>query len=158
MKALEKDRARRYETANGFAVDIRRYLANEAISAGPPSKVYRLRKTISRNKLLFASAGTVALLLVAGLIVVSIALARERQASVKSQQVTKFLETMLSGVGPSVARGRDTTMLLEILDATAERIGKELPDQPEVEDELRSIMAMLYNDVGNASRGEEMAR
>jgi serine/threonine protein kinase/tetratricopeptide (TPR) repeat protein len=165
MKALEKDRTRRYETANGLALDIRRYLGNEAISARPPSKLYRLEKMISRNKLLFASVGAIALLLVVGLIVVSVALAGERQsrreadgASAKSQQITKFLEAMLNGVGPSVARGRDTTMLREILDETAERVGKEMTNQPEVEAELRSIIGKLYEEIGNSSQAEEMAR
>src|SRR5262249_9093968 len=50
MKALEKDRNRRYETANGLALDIERYLHDEAISAGPPSAAYRLRKFAKRNK------------------------------------------------------------------------------------------------------------
>ncbi len=80
MKALEKDRTRRYETANGLALDIQRYLANEAISARPPSKLYKLQKAVLRNKVLFASVGVIALLLVVGLIVVSVALARERQS------------------------------------------------------------------------------
>ena len=92
MKALEKDRSRRYETANGLALDVQRHLANEPISARPPSKVYRLRKTIMRNRVLFASAGTIALLLIVSLIVVSASLAKERRSRQKSQQVTKFLE------------------------------------------------------------------
>src|SRR5208282_343707 len=46
MKALEKDRARRYETANGLAMDIQRYLADEPVSAGPPGAGYRLRKLV----------------------------------------------------------------------------------------------------------------
>jgi serine/threonine protein kinase/tetratricopeptide (TPR) repeat protein len=50
MKALEKDRARRYETANGFALDVQRYLADEAVQACPPSAGYRLRKLARRNK------------------------------------------------------------------------------------------------------------
>src|SRR5881628_1818147 len=54
MKAMEKDRTRRYETANGLALDIQRFLANEAISARPPSKLYKFQKTVQRNKLLFA--------------------------------------------------------------------------------------------------------
>jgi len=165
MKALEKDRTRRYETANGLALDIQRFLANEAISARPPSKFYKLQKTVLRNKLLFASVGVIALLLVVGLIVVSVALARERQsrreadaASVKSQQVTKFLEAMLNGVGPSVARGRDTTMLREILDETAERVGREMSHQPEVEAELRTLLGKVYEQMGNPGRAEEMER
>ena len=165
MKALEKDRTRRYETANGLALDIERYLANEPISARPPSKLYKLQKTVLRNKLLFAGIGVIALLLVVSLIVVSASLAKERQArreaeaaSVKSQQVTKFLEDMLNGVGPSVALGRDTTMLREILDQTAERVGKEMTNQPAVEAELRGLIGKLYEQIGNYRRAEEMDR
>jgi eukaryotic-like serine/threonine-protein kinase len=50
MKALEKDRGRRYETANGLAMDLQRYLADEPVLAGPPSAAYRLRKFVRRNK------------------------------------------------------------------------------------------------------------
>src|SRR4029077_3837348 len=50
MKALEKDRNRRYESANGFATDLQRYLADEPVVAGPPSARYRLRKFVQRNK------------------------------------------------------------------------------------------------------------
>ena len=50
MKALEKDRTRRYETANGFARDIQRYLADEVVEARPPSRGYRLKKFVRRNK------------------------------------------------------------------------------------------------------------
>src|SRR5206468_4097200 len=50
MKALEKDRRRRYETANGFAVDLQRYLADEPVQACPPTAGYRLRKFVRRNK------------------------------------------------------------------------------------------------------------
>ena len=50
MKALEKDRSRRYETANGFATDVQRYLADEPVLACPPSAAYRLRKFVRRNK------------------------------------------------------------------------------------------------------------
>jgi electron transfer flavoprotein alpha subunit len=186
MKALEKNRTRRYETANGLALDIQRYLANEPISARPPSKLYKLQKTVLRNKLLFIGIGVIALLLVTSLIVVSASLARERRsrleaetakanaetaqaraetakvkaeaASVKSQQVTKFLEDMLNGVGPSVALGRDTTMLREILDRTAERVGEEITNQPAVEAELRNLIGTIYRRIGNFNRAEEMHR
>ena len=172
MKALEKDRTRRYETANGLALDVQRYLDNEPISARPPSKLYKLQKTVLRNKLLFAGVGVIALLLVTSLIVVSASLARERwsrreaetakakaeAASVKSQQVTKFLEDMLNGVGPSVALGRDTTMMREILNRTAERVGTEMTNQPAVEAELRSLTGHLYQEIGSYDRAEDMHR
>src|SRR5688572_21079357 len=64
MKALEKDRNRRYETANGFAMDVQRYLADEPVQACPPSVGYRLRKFARRNKAAFAVAGIVLFVLV----------------------------------------------------------------------------------------------
>src|SRR5262245_6441459 len=59
MKALEKDRNRRYETANGFAMDVQRYLADEAVQACPPSASYRLRKFVRRNKAALATTALV---------------------------------------------------------------------------------------------------
>lgn len=163
MKALEKERTRRYETANGLALDIQRYLAREPISARPPSKFYKFQKTVLRNQLLFLSIGAFVLLLIISLVAVSKSLAQERQsrreaeaASVKSRQVTKFLEEMLNGVGPSVALGRDTTMLREILDRTSERVGTDLGDQPAVEAELRSLIGTLYRRIGLYDEAEAM--
>ncbi len=66
MKALEKDRARRYETANGLAMDIRRYLDHEPVLAGPASWTYRLGKLVRRNRGVFFAAGAVAVTLCAG--------------------------------------------------------------------------------------------
>src|SRR5207248_257418 len=68
MKALEKDRSRRYETANGFAMDMQRYLADEAVQACPPSAGYRLRKFARRNKGPVLAALMVLVVLVAGVI------------------------------------------------------------------------------------------
>src|SRR5687768_2769901 len=67
MKCLEKDRARRYETANGLAADIQRHMNNEPVVARPPSAVYKLQKAWQRNKLVFTAGAAVALALVAGI-------------------------------------------------------------------------------------------
>jgi serine/threonine protein kinase/tetratricopeptide (TPR) repeat protein len=80
MKALEKDRARRYETANGFAMDIQRYLADEPVSAGPPGAGYRLRKLVRRNKGPVLAASAVAVALVVGVISVVAVQARANRA------------------------------------------------------------------------------
>ncbi len=66
MKALEKDRARRYDTAAGFAADLQRYLADEPVQAARPSAAYRLRKFARRNRATVAAAGIVALAAAAG--------------------------------------------------------------------------------------------
>ncbi len=68
MKALEKDRARRYETANGFANDIQRYLNDEAVQACPPSARYRFGKFARRNKVAIATGAMIAAALVIGII------------------------------------------------------------------------------------------
>ena len=73
MKALEKDRTRRYETANGLAMDVQRYLNNEPVVARPPSRMYRLQKLVRRNKIVFAAGGAVALALLIGLGIVHLA-------------------------------------------------------------------------------------
>jgi serine/threonine protein kinase len=69
MKALEKDRNRRYDTAAGFAADVQRYLAGEAVQAHPPSRTYRLRKFARKNRAALATAATIALLLLVGVVV-----------------------------------------------------------------------------------------
>jgi serine/threonine protein kinase len=66
MKALEKERSRRYETANGFARDIQRYLADETVEACPPSTGYRLRKFVRKHRAALTTAATILLLLVVG--------------------------------------------------------------------------------------------
>jgi eukaryotic-like serine/threonine-protein kinase len=66
MKALEKDRNRRYETANGFAMDIQRYLAGEPVLAAPPSASYRLQKFARKHRTALTTAAAMILLLLAG--------------------------------------------------------------------------------------------
>ncbi len=80
MKCLEKDRTRRYETANGLAMDLQRHLNNEPVVARPPSKFYRFRKSVRRNKLLCTAAAVVAVTLVFGIIASTLEAARARRA------------------------------------------------------------------------------
>ena len=80
MKALEKDRGRRYETANGLAMDIQRHLNNEPVMARPPSRFYRLQKLVRRNRVVFAAGGAVAAALVIGTGTSTWLFLREREA------------------------------------------------------------------------------
>jgi serine/threonine protein kinase/tetratricopeptide (TPR) repeat protein len=158
MKALEKDRQRRYETVNGLAQDIERHLDNEPVVARPPSRLYRFQKFVRRNKLGFGAAAAISAVLVLGVVVSTVEAERARGAELeqirsrqqaqteaaKSRQVAQFLKDMLQGVGPSVARGRDTKLLREILDTTAQRVRRELTNQPEVEVELLAVLADTY--------------
>jgi tetratricopeptide (TPR) repeat protein len=67
IRALEKDRSRRYETANGLAMDVQRFLDNEPVVARPPSRIYRLQKLVRRNQTTFIAAAMVSLALIGGL-------------------------------------------------------------------------------------------
>jgi len=87
MKCLEKDRARRYETANGLAMDLQRHLHNEPVVARPPSAVYRLQKFVRRNKLAVAAAAAVAATLFFGVCASLWETARTKQAERYGQRL-----------------------------------------------------------------------
>src|SRR5437773_10595545 len=96
MKTLEKDRNRRYETANGFAADVQRYLADEPVQACPPSAMYRFRKFARRNKRALATASVVGLAMVLAVAVLAsstVLIAREQQ----STQTALQAETQAKG-------------------------------------------------------------
>ena len=86
MKCLEKDRTRRYETANGLAMDLKRHLDNEPVAARPPSMVYRLQKACRRNKLAFSAGVAVVLALAAGLTLAAMGWSRTRVEMGKALQ------------------------------------------------------------------------
>ncbi|UCC31747.1 MAG: tetratricopeptide repeat protein, partial [Phycisphaerales bacterium] len=176
LKAVEKDRERRYQSATDFAQDIRRYLSNEAIIARPPSVLYQFRILVRRNKPVFAALAVVFVVLVCATIVSTTqyfkaersrreavaardvarqqrdrAITAEERAlteAAKSEQIATFMRDMLKGVGPSKALGRDTTMLREILDQTAQRVGAELANQPDVEASIGTTIGQTYLDLG----------
>jgi WD40 repeat protein/serine/threonine protein kinase len=85
MKCLEKDRARRYETANGLAADLKRHLNNELVVARPPSASYRLQKAFRRNKLVFSAGVAVVLALVIGLRLAGIGWRQAREEKAESE-------------------------------------------------------------------------
>jgi WD40 repeat protein len=86
MKCLEKDRNRRYETANGVASDLKRHLNNERVTAGPPGAIYALRKFAARNRWPVIFSATAAALIVAGLIGTSVGLGRANKARIQADR------------------------------------------------------------------------
>src|SRR5262249_8272095 len=90
MKALEKDRSRRYETAGAFATDVQRYLNDEPVLASPPSTTYRLRKFVRRTKSAVLASAVVLLALVVGIVLATVGLvqaevARQAEAEQRGQ-------------------------------------------------------------------------
>ncbi len=164
-RAMEKDRSRRYQTPAELGADLRRYLLGEPVEAGPPSGVYRLRKLIARRRVEFAAACSVAMALIA-VVIVSVVFASsadrarkdtERELA-KFQSISRFTEEMLSGIDPAVARGADTELFRSILDDAAERINTEGIDEPEVEIELRAMIGQAYQSVALFDLSEAQIR
>ena len=121
MKCLEKDRARRYETANGVAMDILRHLNCEPVVARPPSRLYEFQKTVRRHKFGFAAAAAVILVLAAGVFASTSEAIRARHAERDQSQ-------LLQEAG--VARTNETRLRKEADDARANetRLRKEADD------------------------------
>jgi tetratricopeptide (TPR) repeat protein len=128
MKALEKDRSRRYDTANGFAMDVQRYLADEPVLACPPSAWYRLRKFARRNKAPLAVAAC--LFLVFAILGGSIGwawrdrAAREREEGTRQAEVARRAEDSLSAVRTYLAENNLVLARQKLAEAKALR-GKE---------------------------------
>ncbi len=158
MKCLEKDRTLRYDTAIELAADVERHLTHEPVKARPPTFAYRTGKWLRKNKGPAIAATAVLLTLCAGLIAATALYLRERKAwaaelaqrakaqteAAKSAQTTQFFMEMLSSIDPAQAQGRDTTVLIEMLEQSANRIETELKGQPEVEVSARTTIGHVY--------------
>ncbi len=163
MRCLEKDRSRRYETAAGLAEDVQRYLNDEPVLARRPTRWYRLKKFIRRNKVGVLAGSAILATLLFGLTLSSVGFLRaSRQEQIastqaaRSEQVAQFLKDMLAGVGPSVAVGRDTKLLREILDKTAARVQQGFADDPAVRAELCYTLGTTYADLSDYAHAEPM--
>jgi tetratricopeptide (TPR) repeat protein len=146
MKCLEKDRNRRYDSAGSLARDIDRYLHNEAVQACPPSAIYRLKKFIRSNRI--AAAFIVLLIAAVAALTASNIQTRssERRATTenaKAQAVSNLLQGMLRSANPDEAKGVDYTVR-QLLDEFSRTFGAGLPDQQEVEAEIRTTVGRAY--------------
>jgi eukaryotic-like serine/threonine-protein kinase len=154
MKALEKDRARRYSSPAELGADIRRHLSDEPVLAGPPSTMYRAGKFVRRHRFGVLSAATVLSLLIvfaAAMAVQARRIAKERdranrQAQV-AQRVTNFMTNMFKVSDPSAARG-NTITAREILDKGSAQIEAGLSKDPEVQAQMMYVMGDVYENLG----------
>ncbi|MDH3629252.1 MAG: serine/threonine-protein kinase [Acidobacteriota bacterium] len=154
MKALEKERARRYGSPNEFAADIERHLTDEAVLAGPPDAGYRLSKFVRRHRMMVAAAAVVIVALVAGLGLALWGLARANQAEELARQdeasarhVAEFMVDLFEAPDPTQARGREVTAR-EVLDRGVEKIQGGLDEQPRTRAMLMETMGRVYRVMG----------
>jgi tetratricopeptide (TPR) repeat protein len=160
MKALEKDRARRYETANALAVDVRHYLENEPVAARPASGAYRLRKYASKHKMGFAAAAAVAAALVLGIIGTSAGLVHARAARRAAEQeatrataVSGFLQSVLASARPDVLGGGQDAKVVDLLQRAELMIETELAGQPDAQIATHFTLFYTYCSLGLDTEG-----
>ncbi len=165
LKCLEKDRARRYQTANALVTDIQRHLNNEPVTARPRSRLYEFQKTVRRHRVGFAAAVAVMMALFFGLGLATWSFVKEKKARrradlemAKSSQTARFLEDMLRGIDPKTAQERDTTLLRELLNTSVMRVSQDLSNQPSVEAHLQNTIGNIYAALGEFQNAEQMAR
>jgi eukaryotic-like serine/threonine-protein kinase len=164
LRAMEKDRTRRYGSAADLAMDLNRYLQNEPVLASPPSTLYRVRKFVRRHRAGVAAATAVGLALVLGIVGTGIGLYREFQAEREARdeaetarQVISFLSDIFNVSDPSEARGNNITAR-EILDKGAVRIEGELNDRPLIKARILDTIAGVYRNLGLYKEALPLAR
>ena len=169
MKAIEKDRARRYETANGLAADIGRFLADEPVTARPPSAGYQFRKFARRNKAALRVAAAIAAVLVAATLVSTwqairatraekratdtlVEVAAERDAKDLARKDAEAISTFLTEVfqSPDPTRDGRTITVAETLDTAAKKLETDLVSQPGRRASLQATLGRTYEALGLA--------
>lgn len=164
MKAIDKDRTRRYATASEFAADIHRYLTQEPVSARAPSILYKLGKFSRRHKIGITVTALLAIALLAGIIGTTIGLMRAREAekiaqkeAAQARAINRFMQDTLGSANPVEGRGRDITVL-EALEASIDKIHESFIEQPEVESELKSNIGVTFLRLGRYDKAEALLR
>jgi serine/threonine protein kinase len=165
MKALEKDRNRRYESASAFSADVQHHLYDEPVLACAPSAGYRLRKFVQRNKAPVLAVSLVVLALIAGIIGTTVGLLQAERAkqeaearAAETRAVLDFVENKIFAAarpeGQDGGLGREVT-LRHAIDAALPFVEKSFTDQPLIEARLRMTLGVSLLDLGEAKRAEE---
>jgi tetratricopeptide (TPR) repeat protein len=186
MRAVEKDRTRRYETAGALARDIERYLEGEVVEAGPPSARYKLSKFARRHRTVLATAGLFALLLIGGVAVSTYAAIRARQAEAETKRALAETEDARAKTGqalkesegsrsqaeavsrflveafrkPDPARDGTKVTVAEVLDQAVSKLQGQFAGSPRTQGELLHALGETYNGLGlydKAVKAHELA-
>jgi non-specific serine/threonine protein kinase/serine/threonine-protein kinase len=157
MKALEKDRARRYQTPSELATDIERHLHHEPVLARPASVAYRARKYVRRHRLAVSVASALIVLLAAFALVEAVQLRRITRERDRANRITNFMTGMFKVSDPGQARGNQVTAR-EILDKASSQIDAGLASDPEQQSQMMMVMGLVYENLGLYDRAEALYR
>jgi serine/threonine protein kinase len=157
LKALEKDRTRRYASPADLAADIGRYLRSEPVTAHPPSLPYRARKYVRRHTLGVGLAAAIILLLVGLAVAQTIQLRRIRQERDRADRIAEFMTNMFKVSDPSHSRGNDVRVR-EILDKASSQVLSGLDKDPLDQAQLMGVMGDVYRNLGLYPQAESLLR
>ncbi len=164
LRALEKERGRRYESPGAFLADIQRYLQNAQVEACPPSRTYKIKKFASRNRGLVSAVTAVVASLLAGIAVATYAsfIAEQRridaeQESARAKRVAQVLNEMLGAADPSSGHASDYTVR-EMLDDISSALDGRFADDPNVEGTVRHTIGRAYFHLGLPNASEPHLR
>lgn len=163
MRCLEKDRTRRYRSADALADDIERHLRAEPVFAGPPSAIYKVRKFVRRHRIGVTAGSAIAAAIVAGFVGTAVQYVRadrERaRADIEAVTATKvknFMIDLFKVSDPGEARGNSITAR-EILERGATQLTGQLEDQPAVRAALTQTISDVYTNLGLFSQARDFA-
>ncbi|HKQ98169.1 MAG TPA: serine/threonine-protein kinase, partial [Candidatus Polarisedimenticolia bacterium] len=157
MKALEKDRTRRYGSPSDLAADLGRHLRHEPVAARSPSVGYRARKFVRRHRLGVVTATLGALVPIAfGVAMVTEARRTARESASKAR-VAEFMQSLFEVSDPSEARGNSITAR-ELLDRSSDKIRGSLTEDPRVRADLMTVMGTVYMNLGLYAQAEPLLR
>jgi len=164
MRAIEKDRTRRYGTASDLAADIRHYLNHEPVVARPANITYQFRKYVRRHRVAAAAVTGLVLVLFSFSILQALQLrriTRERDRANRERdranRITDFMTGMFKVSDPSQSRG-NTVTAREILDKASNDLSSGLAKDPEVQSQMMQDMARTYENLGLYPRAHELAQ
>ncbi|MEP7044094.1 MAG: serine/threonine-protein kinase [Dokdonella sp.] len=154
-KALAQDREQRYDSAAALADDLQRFREQRPLRAMPQTRLYLARSFITRHRLGIATSALVVAALLAGITLALHGLAEARRSAAaarieaaKAERVADFVQSMLAGIDPDRAKSMDRSLMRMILDAAAERAGRELATQPAVRASIERTIANSYASLG----------
>jgi eukaryotic-like serine/threonine-protein kinase len=147
MKALEKDRDRRYGSPSELAADIERYLSDQPVLARPATAGYRLRKYVRRNRVGVGIAAMLLLLLAGFSVVQAMQVRRITRERDRANRITDFMTSMFRISDPGEARGNSVTAR-EILDKASKQVSSGLAHDPELQAQMMQVMGNVYTNLG----------
>ena len=180
LRALERERERRYASVSELAADVQRYLDGAPVLAGPPSRVYRIRKFVRRHRVFVGAAAAVLLALVAGIVgttwmalearaqrdraeqaqaATAAALERAEAERSRALAVSGFLEEMIAAPDPWKLRGASldarNVRLIDALGSAAARLGDSLQERPVLRGEVGALLGRTFRRLGLFQAAEQ---